>query len=203
MRHRTAAAPTAGHMSGWIYPADNAHEAAPYSSVVLRRLCSRICPHAAQLRQFNFELVRSQQPTDRVDLVEHSAQLSFRAWRCEGRTGQVHVASGAGASNREERAPWEPSQHRSSRLHQSSTTAVMDHGPRCMMPSTVPRREAQTSAGPRRHPPGRAAGDRSKRGDDWSLIHRYLALSQRHAGDSPSKRSPRPATLLAALAHSR
>lgn len=29
------------------------------------------------LRQFNFELLRLQQPTDRADLVEHSAQLTL------------------------------------------------------------------------------------------------------------------------------
>ena len=56
-----------------------------HSIVVLRRprLRSRICilPSCRLLRQFNFELKRSQQATDRVDLVAHSAELSFRAWR--------------------------------------------------------------------------------------------------------------------------
>lgn len=59
-----------------------------YSSVVLRRILCRICPSRRLLRQFNFELMRSQQPTDRVDLVERSAQLSFRAWRYERRQGR-------------------------------------------------------------------------------------------------------------------
>jgi hypothetical protein len=109
-----------------------------------------------------------------------------------GQTGQVHVASGAGASNREERAPWEPWEP----WERSSTGAAdcirAPRRPRRMMPSTsmAPRREAQgaqTSAGPRGHAAGRRrAGDRSKRGDDWSLIHRYSALLQRHASDTSS-----------------
>jgi hypothetical protein len=57
---------------------------ASHGIAVLRRLRSRMMdlPSRRLLRQFNFELERSQQATDRVDLVAHSGQLSYRAWRC-------------------------------------------------------------------------------------------------------------------------
>jgi hypothetical protein len=95
-------------MSGCMLPPDNAHEAA---RVQQRGVEANVCldpPSRRFLRQLNFELMRSQQPTDRVDLVERSAQLSFRAWRREGSTRAAHVARGTGANNREERALWEP-----------------------------------------------------------------------------------------------
>jgi hypothetical protein len=91
-----------------MLPPDNAHEAA---RVQQRGVEANVCldpPSRRFLRQLNFELMRSQQPTDRVDLVERSAQLSFRAWRREGSTRAAHVARGTGANNREERALWEP-----------------------------------------------------------------------------------------------
>ena len=63
-------------------------------------------PSRRLLRQFNFELMRLQQATDRVDLVGAAVILSMAS---QAQTGQVHVASGAGAHNCEQRAPWERS----------------------------------------------------------------------------------------------
>ena len=50
---------------------------ASHSIVVLRQLRIRICPHAGCCVSLTFELERSQQATDRDDLVAHSGQLSF------------------------------------------------------------------------------------------------------------------------------
>ncbi|KAJ4989402.1 hypothetical protein SVAN01_05127 [Stagonosporopsis vannaccii] len=54
--------------------------------------------------------------------------------------------------------------------------------PGCMMPSTRPRREGRACCGAR---------DRGPR-DDWRLIHRYWACSQRHARSSERGREALP-----------
>ena len=68
------------NLRGSRQAADSAHEAALvvwYHGVVLRQQVQPDLPSRRQLRQFSFELARSQQAADRVDLVEHSAQLSL------------------------------------------------------------------------------------------------------------------------------
>lgn len=69
------------HYSAAYIPRDHAHEAALVQQHGVEAKLMPDLPSRRLLRQFNFELKRSQQPTDRVDLVERSAQLSFRAWR--------------------------------------------------------------------------------------------------------------------------
>ena len=57
--------------------ADDAHEAALAQHCGVEATAKPDLPSCRLLRQFNFELKRSQQATDRVDLVAHSAELSF------------------------------------------------------------------------------------------------------------------------------
>lgn len=78
---RTSSGACPGPRDSSRVAADHAHEAALAQHCGVEATAKPDLPSCRLLRQFNFELKRSQQATDRVDLVAHSAELSFRAWR--------------------------------------------------------------------------------------------------------------------------